>query len=66
MEEDQHIAQNMFAYGKKVAELRAIDEQERQRRSSLDYNSSSPIVLNSVLAAAFQVSLHTVSVRLFL
>jgi hypothetical protein len=37
-----------------VNDLRAVDEQERARRTSLDYTSS-PVVHNSILSAAFQV-----------
>lgn len=55
MDEDQRIAHSMFNYGNKVSELRAIDEQERRRRSSLDYNATTPVVHNSNLAAAFKV-----------
>lgn len=54
MEEDQRIAHSMFGYAKMVNDLRAVDEQERARRTSLDYTSS-PVVHNSVLSAAFQV-----------
>lgn len=57
MEEDQRIAHSMFGYAKMVNDLRAVDEQERARRTSLDYTSS-PVVHNSVLSAAFQEALE--------